>query len=102
MFERGPWLESWRPTVHQVRQRDMKCCCAARRAHHLPTLRTLLDIRHQLLLLLFQLCPLSIQFPCGFLQRPLMLPETFRRRQAFAEEHVLDTSAEVSIAQKIR
>lgn len=49
----------------------------------LAILGTLLDVLHQLLLLILQLDPFAIQFPLGSLQGSLVLAQTLRGRQPF-------------------
>jgi len=53
--------------------------------YHIASLCILLDIRHSLLLLSFQLALLPLEFPLSFLEGTLMLTQALSRRQALAE-----------------
>ena len=52
---------------------------------HLSILRALLNVLHELLLLVFELDPFAIEFSLGFFQGALMFAEAFLRGHAFAE-----------------
>jgi len=56
-----------------------------RPTYHIASLCILLNIRHGLLLLCFQLALLPLEFPLSFLKGTLMLTQPFSRRQALAE-----------------
>ena len=53
--------------------------------HRLPGLCALLDISDELLLALFQLCPLAIEFALRFGERALMLTQSLSRRDRSSE-----------------
>lgn len=60
------------------------------RAYHLACFRALLDIHHELLLALFELCPFAIEFALCFGERPLMLSQPFSGGHCSAKERFLD------------
>lgn len=63
-----------------------------RGTYELTRLSTALNICHELLLLLLELCTLPVQLPLRLRQCALVLPQPFRRSYCPAEEGLLQTS----------
>ena len=66
------------PRPHQILRLDLT-------GPHIPILRALLDILHQLLLLILQLHTLTIEFSLRLLQRALVFSEPFCWGHSFAK-----------------
>ena len=71
------------PRPHKILGLNLDCS-------HLTTLRIALDFLYKLLLLLFELRPLTIKLSLCLLQRSLMLPQPLSRRHAFAKRPFYD------------
>jgi hypothetical protein len=57
--------------------------------HNLSLSRAVLDVHDKLLLLLFKLAPLAVEFALRLLQRPLVLPQPLGRSLCTSEERFL-------------
>ena len=66
------------PRPHQILGLDFTCA-------HIAILRALLDVLHQLLLLVFQLHAFPVQLPLCLFERALVFAEAFCGCHTFAE-----------------